>query len=52
MLLSAVFSRRGFVHVRVHGREDVMCLETMHKLYQLQFELSPEQLSSYTLFRT
>jgi len=51
-LLSAVFSRRGFVHVRVHGREDVMCLETMHKLYQLQFELSPEQLSSYTLFRT
>jgi len=40
-LLSAVFSRRGFVHVRVHGREDVI----MRKLYQLQFELSPEQLS-------
>jgi len=51
-LLSAVFSRRGFVHVRVHGREDVMCLETMHKLYQLQFELSPEQLPASSSFRT
>jgi len=51
-LQSAVFVRRGFVHVRVHGREDVMCLETMHKLYQLQFELSPEQLSASSSFRT
>jgi len=51
-LLSAVFSRHGFFHVRVHGREDVRCLETMHKLYQLQFELSPEQLSASSSFRT
>jgi len=30
ILVSAVFSRRDFVHVRVHGIDDVMFLETMH----------------------
>jgi len=30
--------------INLHGREDVMCLKTIHKLYQLQLELSPEHI--------